>query len=240
MAIIMLVLAAQGALSRDHCSLCWGDGGRSVYTVLMLMDLCLQRAVMTISETIPMTIMLMPAAQGALSRSFETYAAYLAEMGFVVSSNLPTALALATTAAVAGLAKRMEHGISPEEYNVSSNPQELVSVNQRTILSYLDPERPLPQLIGSCCAYGVLIRDVRGLCNALFGTVHRVADASRSCTCPELFSSVAFAVGAYPNDSIMQAVQNAVKNADRYYRVVSEGQQRDPVTMANAFKVCSV
>ena len=45
--------------------------------------------------------------------------------------------------------------------------------------------------------------------------------------------------GAYPNDYITQAVQNAVKNADRYYRVVSEGQQRDPVTMANAFKVCT-
>ena len=37
--------------------------------------------------------------------------------------------------------------------------------------------------------------------------------------------------------SILQAVQSAVQNADRYYRVTSEGQQRDPVTMAKAFKV---
>ena len=74
---------------------------------------------MMISETIPMTIMLMPAAQGALSRSFETYAAYLGDMGLVIPGNLPAALALTTTAAVAGLAKLLEHGISPEEYNVS-------------------------------------------------------------------------------------------------------------------------
>lgn len=73
---------------------------------------------MMISETIPMTIMLMPAAQGALSRSFETYAAYLGDMGWAVPGNLPAALALTTTAAVAGLAKLLEHGISPEEYNV--------------------------------------------------------------------------------------------------------------------------
>ena len=73
---------------------------------------------MMISETIPMTIMLMPAAQGALSRSFETYAAYLGDMGLAIPGNLPAALALTTTAAVAGLAKLLEHGISPEEYNV--------------------------------------------------------------------------------------------------------------------------
>ena len=77
-----------------------------------------QRAAMMISETIPMTIMLMPAAQGALSRSFETYAAYLGDMGLAIPGNLPAALALTTTAAVAGLAKLLEHGISPEEYNV--------------------------------------------------------------------------------------------------------------------------
>ena len=80
---------------------------------------CVQRAAMMISETIPMTIMLMPAAQGALSRSFETYAAYLGDMGLLIPGNLPAALALTTTAAVAGLAKLLEHGISPEEYNVS-------------------------------------------------------------------------------------------------------------------------
>ena len=75
---------------------------------------------MMISETIPMTIMLMPAAQGALSRSFETYSAFLSDMwGWAIPSNLPAALALTTVAALAGLAKLLEHGISPEEYNVS-------------------------------------------------------------------------------------------------------------------------
>ncbi len=75
---------------------------------------------MMISETIPMTIMLMPAAQGALSRSFETYSAFLSDMwGWAIPGNLPAALALTTVAALAGLAKLLEHGISPEEYNVS-------------------------------------------------------------------------------------------------------------------------
>ena len=66
-----------------------------------------------------MTIMLMPAAQGALSQSFETYSAYMRDMGWAIPGNLPAALALTTTAAVAGLARLLEHGISPEEYNVS-------------------------------------------------------------------------------------------------------------------------
>lgn len=78
-----------------------------------------QRAAMMISETIPMTIMLMPAAQGALAQSFETYSSYLRDMGWAIPGNLPAALALTTTAAVAGLARLLEHGISPEEYNVS-------------------------------------------------------------------------------------------------------------------------
>ncbi|CAK0786995.1 hypothetical protein CVIRNUC_010211 [Coccomyxa viridis] len=108
-----------------------------------------QRAAMMISETIPMTIMLMPAAQGALAQSFETYSSYLRDMGWAIPGNLPAALALTTTAAVAGLARLLEHGISPEEYN---------------------------------------------------------------------------------------AVQSAVQNADRYYKVMGTEASKDPVTMANAFK----
>ena len=37
----------------------------------------------------------------------------------------------------------------------------------------------------------------------------------------------------------MQAVQSAVQNADRYYKVMGSEATKDPVTMANAFKVWS-
>lgn len=39
--------------------------------------------------------------------------------------------------------------------------------------------------------------------------------------------------------NVAQAVQSAVQNADRYYKVMGTEASKDPVTMANAFKVWS-
>ena len=39
--------------------------------------------------------------------------------------------------------------------------------------------------------------------------------------------------------NVAQAVQSAVQNADRYYKVMGTEASKDPVTMANAFKVRS-
>ena len=39
--------------------------------------------------------------------------------------------------------------------------------------------------------------------------------------------------------NVAQAVQSAVQNADRYYKVMGSEASKDPITMANAFKVWS-
>lgn len=123
---------------------------------------------MMISETIPMTIMLMPAAQGALSQSFETYSAYLVDMGWDIPGNLPAALALTTTAALAGMARLLEHGISSEEYNVSQptyqgNPR-ILSVSltsfyrtpSQVVIIVTEPglQKLASQCSACCCAGG--------------------------------------------------------------------------------------
>lgn len=70
------------------------------------------------AEALPTLLMLLPAAQGALTLSLCTYADYLRDVGVNVPYNLPAALALITTASLAALARYLEHGISGEEYEV--------------------------------------------------------------------------------------------------------------------------
>lgn len=70
------------------------------------------------AEALPTLLMLLPAAQGALTLSLGTYAEYLRDAGVNVPYNLPAALALITTASLAALARYLEHGISGEEYEV--------------------------------------------------------------------------------------------------------------------------
>ena len=72
------------------------------------------------AEALPSLLMLLPAAQGALTLSLGTYAEYLRDAGLVVPYNLPAALALITTASMAALARYLEHGISNEEFEVGS------------------------------------------------------------------------------------------------------------------------
>ena len=78
------------------------------------------------AEALPTLLMLLPAAQGALTLSLGTYAEYLRDAGLSVPYNLPAALALITTASLAALARYLEHGISGEEYEVC--PHHIVQV----------------------------------------------------------------------------------------------------------------
>lgn len=77
-----------------------------------------QVGVVMMAEALPTLLMLLPAAQGALTLSLSTYAEYLRDAGFNIPYNLPAALALITTASLAAIARYLEHGISGEEYEV--------------------------------------------------------------------------------------------------------------------------
>lgn len=81
----------------------------------------MQVAVVMVAEALPTLLMLLPAAQGALTLSLSTYAEYLRDVGINVPYNLPAALALITTASLAALARYLEHGISGDEYEVRFN-----------------------------------------------------------------------------------------------------------------------
>jgi hypothetical protein len=81
----------------------------------------MQVAVVMVAEALPTLLMLLPAAQGALTLSLNTYAEYLRDAGINVPYNLPAALALITTASIAAVARYLEHGISGEEYEVMTH-----------------------------------------------------------------------------------------------------------------------
>ena len=70
------------------------------------------------AEALPSLLMLLPAAQGALTLSLSTWAEFLRDAGYNVPYNLAPALALVTTATLAALARYLEHGIPAEEYEV--------------------------------------------------------------------------------------------------------------------------
>ena len=90
------------------------------------------------AEALPTLLMLLPAAQGALTLSLGTYAEYLRDAGVNVPYSLPAALALITTASLAALARYLEHGISGEEYEVRN------TVGFRSFL-------------GCCCSFSVIL-----------------------------------------------------------------------------------
>ncbi|CAL8464857.1 g4392 [Coccomyxa elongata] len=108
----------------------WTDGARRSFPALQDMQereadvlkpllermSATQVAVVMMAEALPTLLMLLPAAQGALTLSLCTYADYLRDAGVNVPYNLPAALALITTASLAALARYLEHGISGEEY----------------------------------------------------------------------------------------------------------------------------